>query len=132
MGRRREFDPERAVAAAGELFAREGYEGSSMDQLLRASGLNRGSLYGTFGSKRGLFVACLRAASGTTGTDTDLLLVALMELSWRDAEVRSLCTEAVDALGDGAEHTLGRRLLDRAALATTEPEPTTPQKEESR
>ncbi|MBK8758185.1 MAG: TetR/AcrR family transcriptional regulator [Actinomycetales bacterium] len=110
MGRTRSFVESEVVAAARRAFLATGYEGTSVDDLVTATGLHRGSLYGAFGSKRGLFVAALRQALGDatqhctgphcTGPAAggralddetlDLVLVALLELAPRDAEVRSL------------------------------------------
>ena len=42
-----------------EVFWRHGYEGASMAQLTKAMGLNSPSIYGAFGSKRGLFDAVI-------------------------------------------------------------------------
>ena len=39
-----------------ETFWQYGYEGTSVQTLLQAMGLNRGSLYDTFGDKRSLFL----------------------------------------------------------------------------
>ncbi|MEQ1702257.1 MAG: helix-turn-helix domain-containing protein [Ilumatobacteraceae bacterium] len=59
MARTKEFDPDVAVAQAIEIFWVRGYANTSMQDLLDELGLNRGSLYGTFGSKHDLFVAAL-------------------------------------------------------------------------
>lgn len=37
----------------------QGYEATSMDDLVRATGVGRGAIYSDFGSKRDLFLACL-------------------------------------------------------------------------
>ena len=117
MGRPRAFDHGEVVTAATALFDSDGYEGTSMDRLVQATGVHRGSLYATFGSKRGLFLACLRSAvASAPPLESGLLLVALGELAGRDAEVRAICDEAIRAWGDQADHELGRRLLARAGL----------------
>jgi TetR/AcrR family transcriptional repressor of nem operon len=59
MARPRAFDPEEALDRAKHLFWRKGYEATSVDDLVRALGINRGSLYGTFQDKRSLFLAAL-------------------------------------------------------------------------
>lgn len=41
------------------LFWRRGYEATSIQDLVEATGINRGSIYGTFGDKQGLFLAVL-------------------------------------------------------------------------
>lgn len=57
MGRLQAFDTTTAVQAARDLFWDQGFEGTSLTDLERATGLNRSSLYHAFGSKRGLFDA---------------------------------------------------------------------------
>ncbi len=45
------------VLAAEKVFARKGYNGASMDDIVRESGLSKGALYGYFRSKEDLFLA---------------------------------------------------------------------------
>jgi len=59
MGRNRTFDTKEAVRAARSIFWENGFEGASLPDLERATGLNRSSLYHAFGSKRGLFDAAV-------------------------------------------------------------------------
>ncbi|MFT7622438.1 MAG: TetR/AcrR family transcriptional repressor of nem operon [Myxococcota bacterium] len=47
-----------------EVFWQQGYQGASVQDLVEATGLQRGSLYGAFGDKRGLFMAALSAYAG--------------------------------------------------------------------
>jgi AcrR family transcriptional regulator len=115
MGRPRSFDTETVITAARNAFVRTGYAATSIDDLLRATGLQRASLYSAFGSKRGLFVAALQQHAGD-GEDLDLLLVALMDLSADDDEVRGIAARSLERLGAAAAGTLGHRLLGRAGL----------------
>lgn len=59
MARTKEFEPERALESAMDLFWRRGYEATSVQDLLEEMGIGRGSMYGTFGDKRELFLAAL-------------------------------------------------------------------------
>jgi len=59
MARLREFDTEAAVQAAMTTFRRHGYEGTSIQDLVDATGVGRGSLYAAFGSKDGLYLAAV-------------------------------------------------------------------------
>jgi AcrR family transcriptional regulator len=52
------------VAAAERLFSERGYHGVSMDQIAAASGITKPMLYEYFGSKEGLFLACMERARG--------------------------------------------------------------------
>ncbi len=55
MGRRREFDTEKALDAALCVFWRKGYEGASYADLTEAAGVERPALYSAFGNKESLF-----------------------------------------------------------------------------
>jgi len=59
MPRPKEFDPDTAAQEAMEAFWERGYNATSVNDLLAEMGLNRGSLYGTFGDKKQLFLAAL-------------------------------------------------------------------------
>jgi len=59
MPRPKEFDPAAAAQEAMETFWERGYAATSVNDLLAEMGLNRGSLYGTFGDKKQLFLAAL-------------------------------------------------------------------------
>ena len=58
-GRPLAFDPGKAIDAAMRVFWLKGYEGTAVSDLTEAMGINKPSLYGTFGDKRGLFLAAL-------------------------------------------------------------------------
>lgn len=139
MGRPRQFSEPDAVAAASTVLVRRGFAGTSVDDLVRATGVNRASLYGVFGSKDGLFRRCLAAAldaldgasDAQPGTDQhpddptspdllpsratalDLVLVALMELAPGDTVLAAELTERLRRAGVTAVD-LGARALERA------------------
>ena len=55
-GRPRAYQPEIALGKALDLFRRDGFAGTSLDDLSSATGMNRPSLYGAFGDKRELYI----------------------------------------------------------------------------
>ncbi|MHA1598654.1 MAG: TetR/AcrR family transcriptional regulator, partial [Alphaproteobacteria bacterium] len=59
MARQKEFQPDEVVDAAVQVFWDKGYEATSIQDLVDAMGINRGSIYDTFGDKAGLFEAVL-------------------------------------------------------------------------
>ncbi len=119
VARPKSFSTGEVLRLAAHTFTAGGYEGTSVDDLVQALNLHRGSLYKEFGSKRGLFLAVLgqyvgsalptaiQAAadsSGDTvedlidGTDLDLLLIAAVERGHRDPQVAALVQQAIGQL----------------------------------
>src|ERR1041384_4268878 len=58
-GRPRAYDPQVAIARAAEKFWEAGYAGTSLDDLVAATGMNRPSLYAAFGDKRAIYLKTL-------------------------------------------------------------------------
>lgn len=63
-GRPRAFDLEEALDRALEVFWAKGYGGASLDNLTRAMGISRPSLYAAFGDKEALFRKALDRYEG--------------------------------------------------------------------
>lgn len=59
MARQKEFEKEEVLEKAMDTFWRFGFEGTSMQSLVKNMGINRSSLYETFGDKRSLFEAAI-------------------------------------------------------------------------
>jgi AcrR family transcriptional regulator len=59
-GRPRAYDPDVALARAADVFWKQGYDGTSLDDLAAATGMNRPSLYAAFGDKRALYLKTLQ------------------------------------------------------------------------
>ena len=56
----KQFNVDEALTKAMQAFWARGYEATSIQDLVGCMGINRGSLYATFGDKRGLFIQALR------------------------------------------------------------------------
>jgi TetR/AcrR family transcriptional regulator, transcriptional repressor for nem operon len=59
MARIREFDIDEALDAMTGVFWRRGYDGTSMQDIEAATGLNKQSLYRLFADKRAMYLAAL-------------------------------------------------------------------------
>jgi TetR/AcrR family transcriptional repressor of nem operon len=59
MARHKEFDRDEALQKAMEVFWARGYEAASIQELTTGMGINRQSLYDTFGDKHSLYLAAL-------------------------------------------------------------------------
>ena len=55
MARKKQFDKEKVLDKAMKLFREKGYNATSMEHLVSTLGINRASMYNTFGSKYDLF-----------------------------------------------------------------------------
>jgi AcrR family transcriptional regulator len=60
MTRKRTFDEEVALEAIRATFWDRGYAATSLDDIMQATGLGKGSLYAAFGNKRRMFELALR------------------------------------------------------------------------
>ncbi|WP_019240437.1 MULTISPECIES: TetR/AcrR family transcriptional regulator [Bacillus] len=61
MARNKEFDEKVVLKKAMELFWKQGYEKTSMQDLVNHMGIHRRSIYDTFGDKYSLFLASLKS-----------------------------------------------------------------------
>lgn len=114
MARPRAFDETLVLSQARELFASQGYNGTSIDDLVKVTGLLRGSLYKAFGSKRNLFellLADVVPSFEASSNNLDLLTVALKELAPDDARIRRLCRQIVAGQESSYSELLGKNLL---------------------
>ena len=69
MPRPKAFDPDAALQKAMQVFWERGYEATSVEHLVQHMGINRFSLYSTFGGKHQLFVAALERYRDTIVAD---------------------------------------------------------------
>ncbi|KMP99225.1 MULTISPECIES: TetR/AcrR family transcriptional regulator [Bacillus cereus group] len=69
MARTREFDENQVLDAAMQLFWEKGYEATSLSDLTSRMGIQRPSIYSTFGDKKELFEAALRRYTMSRASD---------------------------------------------------------------
>jgi TetR/AcrR family transcriptional repressor of nem operon len=96
-GRPREFDTATVLEHASEVFWRHGYHATSIDDLCKATGLLRGSLYGVFGDKHGMppmealrsaILHYAKAASGLATRRSCLITNTTLEMQADDDALR--------------------------------------------
>ena len=97
---------------AEELFAERGYAGTSMDELCRRAGVTKPVVYELFGSKDGLFRACLEgSASALAEVITDAVRAqsdARGEAARRRARLPALRRRPPRGLGGPLRHRRAR------------------------
>ncbi|MFE9279464.1 TetR/AcrR family transcriptional regulator [Paenibacillus glucanolyticus] len=69
MGRVREFDEEKVLDSAMQLFWEKGYEATSLSDLTSRMGIQRPSIYSAFGDKKELFETALRKYTMTHASE---------------------------------------------------------------
>ncbi len=94
-GRPREFDLNRALERAMQLFWRQGYDGTSLNDLTRELGVTRPSLYAAFESKETLFLKALDLYEARAGYRE-----AALTAPTASAYARALLEGAADLHGD--------------------------------
>lgn len=98
-GRPREFDEKQTLERALELFWSRGYGATSVQDLVDALAVERGSLYGTFGDKRRFYLDAVRLywevyeRHLTAALDTTPLLPALREVLTHPARLDELISD---------------------------------------
>tara|TARA_R110002049_G_scaffold220539_4_gene392091 strand:+ start:954 stop:1517 length:564 start_codon:yes stop_codon:yes gene_type:complete len=61
MARKKQYIEEEVIDKAMHLFWRNGYENTSMQMLEKEMGINKFSIYSSFGNKHGLFLESLKS-----------------------------------------------------------------------
>src|SRR5260370_37968341 len=98
MPRHKEFDQDQALHKAMEVFWSRGYEAASIQDLVRHMGINRQSIYDTFGDKHALY---LQALDRYRAVESRRLIELLERPGSVKKSLRQLFGEVVErALGD--------------------------------
>jgi TetR/AcrR family transcriptional repressor of nem operon len=113
--RTKEFQPAEALDRAMEVFWRQGYAATPVDQLVRCTGASRYGLYATFGGKRDLFLAALERYSQAV---MDPVLEPLEDARASATEIRAFFDRVIDVVrrpGDGRGCLICNTAFERGA-----------------
>jgi AcrR family transcriptional regulator len=97
---KKQFDIATALEAAMIQFWRAGYADTSVDDLSRATGLNRSSIYASLGDKDTLFTRCLERYTARYGGKYDAALSCAADRPL--AAVRAFFDITLDRIADPA------------------------------
>ena len=98
IGRPAEFDRQEALEKAMKLFWRNGYEATSLTDLIQEMGIGRQSLYNAFGDKYSLFIEAVKHYIDCNGQH---LVVALRASGSPVGNIRKALEQFVDVLESG-------------------------------
>lgn len=113
MARPRSFDGDVVLDKAVETFRKKGFDGTSVEDLEKATGLRRASLYGAFGDKRAFYLAALNRYQRTRGVN---LLETLNAAKTGRAAIERLFSLTIDeAAGDPCGCLLANAASERSA-----------------
>ena len=116
-GRPRGFDPGEALKAASERFRTHGYAGTSLDDLVDATGLQRPSLYAAFGDKRAIYLATLDRTIERSRRGFDALIAS--DLSLRDS-LRAMFRTIIDGYLTGESGPSGCIMVSTSATSAVD------------
>ncbi len=116
LGRPREFDEDEALAKIMDVFWAKGFEGASMNDLVTATGLRKGSLYAAFGDKRAMYLKALALYDRTAIGRAVRLLTGTGAPEKRIGEFLQLAIDAVTIRKDRRGCFLCNASVDQAVL----------------
>ena len=116
-GRPRSFDAADVLGAATERFRTRGYAGTSLDELVDATGLQRPSLYAAFGDKRAIYLATLDRTIERAGRGFDQLIAA--DLPIRDS-LRAMFRTIIDGYLTGETGPSGCIMVSTSAASAVD------------
>lgn len=111
MPRQKQFEPEQVLGKALEVFWEKGYEGASIQDLVERMGINRFSLYDTFGDKHDLFLAVLDRYRDTVASR----FLAPLEQTDRGLAAIRQCLRAILTEGPAGQQYRGCLMVNATA-----------------
>ena len=116
MGRPREFDEDDVLVKILDVFWAQGFEGTTMTDLVAATGLKKGSLYAAFGDKRTMYLCALARYERTAVDGAVRLLTGAGTPKKRIGAFLQTVVDAVTERGDRRGCFLCNASVDQAML----------------
>lgn len=116
MGRPREFDEDAALTKIMDVFWAKGFEGTTLNNLVTATGLRKGSLYAAFGDKRAMYLKALALYDRTAIDGAVRLLTGTGAPKKRISEFLQSAIDAVAVQKDRRGCFLCNASVDQAVL----------------
>ncbi len=115
-GRPREFDMNEVLDAMMNVFWEKGYEGTSLADILDATGLQKGSLYKAFENKQEMFQKALERYIANNHADKkEIIEKADSPLSGIEAMLKKVVAEACSKENDHRGCLAVRSMMDRTS-----------------
>lgn len=105
----------RLLAAAAEVFAERGYDGTRVQEIARRAGLTTGAIYANFSGKTDLLLEAVRRYGGEQ-------LEELLQGSRRDKSTLDLLTELGTDLATSADRATSELLFEAFAASRRDPQ----------
>lgn len=96
---KKQFDVDETLEKAGQAFWSEGYEATSMSDLLEAMGIQKGSFYNTYGSKYEVYLRSLEQYASTRLADLEQLTTGDTAIEALRAHFEAIYEDCVSPMG---------------------------------
>ncbi len=116
VGRPREFNEDEALAKIMDVFWAKGFDGTTLNDLVTATGLRKGSLYAAFGDKRAMYLKALALYDRTAIGSAVRLLTSTGAPEKRIGEFLQSAIDAVAVQRDRRGCFLCNASVDQAVL----------------
>lgn len=114
-GRNVDSTRNRLLAAAAEVFAERGYDGTRVQEIARRAGLTTGAIYANFSGKTDLLLEAVRQYGGQQ-------LEELLQGGQRDKSTLDLLTDLGTDLATSADRATSELLFEAFAAARRDPQ----------
>ncbi len=95
------FDPDKMLDVIADTFAKNGYEGTSLDIITKSTGLGKQSLYNAYGDKKSLLMKTIHCAGRKSAAAKALRDTSLSGREKIEAFFKATMAEAADHTNPG-------------------------------